>query len=42
MQSPENEQKPQFGHFFWRFWGQISPNYKLFWKIGFIQAEGHI
>ena len=21
---------------FWRFWGQISPNCKFFWKIGFI------
>ena len=27
---------------FWRFWGQISPNCKFFWKIGFIQIEGHI
>ena len=22
--------------------GQISPNWKLFWKIGFIQIEGNI
>ena len=27
---------------FWRFRGQISPNCKFFWKIGFIQIEGHI
>ena len=27
---------------FWRFQGQISPNCKFFWKIGFIQIEGHI
>ena len=27
--------------FFWRFRGQISPNRKFFWKIGFIQIEGH-
>ena len=25
---------------FWRFRGQISPNCKFFWKIGFIQIEG--
>ena len=24
---------------FWRFRGQISPNCKFFWKIGFIQIE---
>ena len=27
---------------FWRFRGQISPNCKFFWKIGFIQIEGNI
>ena len=27
---------------FWRFRGQISPNCKFFWKISFIQIEGHI
>ena len=27
---------------FWRFRRQISPNCKFFWKIGFIQIEGHI
>ena len=27
---------------FWWFRGQISQNYKFFWKIGFIQIEGHI
>ena len=27
---------------FGRFLGQISPNCKSFWKIGFIQIEGHI
>ena len=27
---------------FYRFRGQISPNSKFFWKIGFIQIEGHI
>ena len=27
---------------FWRFWGQLSPNCNFFWKIGFIQIEGHI
>ena len=27
---------------FWRFRGQISPNCKFFWKIGFIQIEGQI
>ena len=26
MQSRENSQKPQSGHFFGRFGGQISPN----------------
>ena len=28
--------------FFWRFRGQISPNCKFVWKIGFFQIEGHI
>ena len=41
MQSRENGQKTQLGSF-WRFGGQISPNSKFFWKIGFIQIEGHI
>ena len=41
-QTQENGQKPQFGQFFWRFQGQISPNYKFFWKKGFMQIEGHI
>ena len=27
---------------FWQFQGQISPNRNFFWKIGFIQIEGHI
>ena len=27
---------------FYRFRGQISPNSKFFWKIGFIQIEDHI
>ena len=27
---------------FGRFLGQISPNCKFFWKISFIQIEGHI
>ena len=27
---------------FWQFRGQISPNCKFFWKIGFIQIESHI
>ena len=27
---------------FWWFRGEISPNSKFFWKIGFIQIEGHI
>ena len=35
IQSRENGQKPQSGQFFWRFRGQISPNCKFFWKIGF-------
>ena len=42
MQSRENGQKPQFGQFFWRFRGQISPNCNFSWKTGFIQIEGHI
>ena len=35
MQGRENGPKPQFR-------GQISSNCKFFWKIGFIQIEGHI
>ena len=27
---------------FGQFWDQISPNCKCFWKIDFIQIEGHI
>ena len=27
---------------FWQFRGQISPNCNFFWKIDFIQIEGHI
>ena len=27
---------------FWQIWGQISPNWKSFWKIGFIQIECYI
>ena len=42
MQSQKNGQKPQFGQFFWRFRGQLSPNCKFFLKIGFDQIEGHI
>ena len=42
MQSRENAQKPQFGQFFWRFRGQISPSFKFFWKTDFVQIEGHL
>ena len=34
MQSRENFQKVQFGQFF--------DDFEFFWKIGFIQIEGHI
>ena len=34
--------KPSTWAIFARFRGQISPNSNFFWKIGFIQIEGHI
>ena len=38
MQSRENGQKPRFG----RYFDDFEVKFKLFWKIGFIQIEGHI
>ena len=38
MQSRENGQKPQFGQYF----DDFEIKFKLSWKIGFIQIEGHI
>ena len=43
IQSRENGEKPQFGHFF--FFTILRPNIselQIFLKIGFIQIEGHI
>ena len=42
MQSRENGQKNGYVTLKPRFQGHISPNCKFFWKIGFIQIEGHI
>ena len=42
VQSHENDQKSLIWAIFWRFQSQISQNRKFFWKIGFIQIEGHI
>ena len=43
IQSPENSQNPQFGQLFEIFEVKyVPPNWKFFWKIGFIQIEGQI
>ena len=43
IQSPENGEKPQFGHFF--FFTILRPDIselQIFLKIGFIKIEGNI
>ena len=42
MQSQENGQKPQFGQFFLMILRSSISKLQIFWKIGFIQIEGHI
>ena len=42
MQSRENDQKPQFGQSFDDFEVKYLQIANFFWKIGFIQIEGHI
>ena len=39
IQSRENGQKLQFEQFFDDFLGQISPNFKFFWKMGLFKLK---